>query len=166
MDQPDEDALLLRSYAVEGSERAFTQLVSRKVDLIYSVALRQVGGDPHLAAEVTQAVFVDLASKAKRLKASTTLTGWLYRSAIFESKKLWRRQVRGRRRQQEGYEMQTLQASDDSGNDWNEIRPLIDEAMMGLSPSAPAKARWRSGWLADEYALERVAAQPSSNTPK
>ena len=57
---------LLQAYAERRSERAFEVLVKRYLDLVYSSALRQVR-DPHLAEEVSQAVFVIL---WKKLSAS------------------------------------------------------------------------------------------------
>ena len=36
----DEDITLLRAYAQDGSEAAFATLVSRHLNLVYSVALR------------------------------------------------------------------------------------------------------------------------------
>ena len=67
-----EDMTLLREYARCNSEEAFANLVSRHVGLVYSVALRQVS-DPHLAEEITQAVFIILARRAKSLGPSTIL---------------------------------------------------------------------------------------------
>ena len=58
------DSELLRQYAESGSETAFTELVKVYIDFVFSAALRQVGGDAHLAQDVTQSVFVDLALKA------------------------------------------------------------------------------------------------------
>jgi hypothetical protein len=52
-----DDLTLLREYARHDSEMAFAALVSRYVNLVYSVALRQVR-DPQLAEEITQAVFI------------------------------------------------------------------------------------------------------------
>ena len=51
-----EDSELLREFAERGSDPAFTTLVHRYADLVYSTALRQLR-DPHLSQEVTQTVF-------------------------------------------------------------------------------------------------------------
>ena len=72
-----EDSELLRRYAENRSEAAFAELVKRRVSLVYSVALRQVGQDTHLAEDVTQTVFADLARKASALASRPVLSGWL-----------------------------------------------------------------------------------------
>jgi hypothetical protein len=51
----NDDIRLLRQYAESGSEAAFGELVRGKVNLVYSAAMRQAGGDTHLAEEITQA---------------------------------------------------------------------------------------------------------------
>ena len=72
MTEPD-DMQLLREYAAGNSEDAFATLVQRHVNLVYSVALRQLG-DAHHAQDVAQAVFVILARKAASLRRETILT--------------------------------------------------------------------------------------------
>ena len=72
------DPELLATFARTNSEDAFAELVRRHVSLVYSAALRQVGGDAHLAQDVAQTVFTDLARKAAALARRESLTGWLY----------------------------------------------------------------------------------------
>jgi hypothetical protein len=48
---------LLAEYTETGSEAAFRKLATRYFGLAYSTALRLVGGDTHLAEDVTQTVF-------------------------------------------------------------------------------------------------------------
>jgi hypothetical protein len=54
-----DDMVLVREYAQGNSEQAFADLVSRHINLVYSVALRQVR-DPHLAEDVVQAAPISL----------------------------------------------------------------------------------------------------------
>ena len=60
------DSQLLHAYAENRSEAAFTELVRRHVDFVYSAALRMVCAS-HLAEDVTQGVFVALAKNATQL---------------------------------------------------------------------------------------------------
>jgi len=54
-----ETNLLLRDYLRNGSEAAFRQVVARYVGLVYSTALRRLGGDSALAEDIVQMVFTD-----------------------------------------------------------------------------------------------------------
>ncbi len=49
-----DDAELLRQYVEARSEGAFAELVQRHLPMVYSAALRQVGGDAELAKNVAQ----------------------------------------------------------------------------------------------------------------
>ena len=126
----NDDLTLLREYAGRNSEEAFAALVSRHVNLVYSVALRQVR-DPHLAEEITQAVFIILARKAGSLGPKTILSGWLCRTARYASANALTIQRRRQRREQEAHMQSTLNetASDET---WTQIAPLLDSALEKL----------------------------------
>src|SRR5436305_2820959 len=95
-----DDMELVREYAEHDSEEAFATLVSRYVNLVYSIALRQVH-DTHLAEEVTQATFIILARKAGSLNAKTILSAWLCRTAQYGAADALKTQRRRQRREQE-----------------------------------------------------------------
>src|SRR3989440_10484898 len=96
-----DDYQLLQRYAHEGSEAAFAELVSKYVNLVYSAALRRTGGDAHLAQDVAQLVFTDLARKARSLPSEIVLAGWLHRATRFAAAQLIRGGCRRQRREQE-----------------------------------------------------------------
>jgi RNA polymerase sigma factor (sigma-70 family) len=122
------DLDLLGRFAREKSQDAFTELVQRHVNLVYSAALRQVRS-PQLAEEIAQSVFADLARDASRLKSDTVLTAWLFavtrRTAIDVIRKESRRQLR----EQIAVELTNMNATP---NDWSQIEPLLDDAMAAL----------------------------------
>src|SRR5918999_3475217 len=93
------DSELLQRYAETRCEAAFTELVSRYINFVYSAALRQVGGDAHLAQDVTQSVFIDLARKARSLSSRAVLSGWLYTSTRYAAAKAVRAEQRRRARE-------------------------------------------------------------------
>jgi RNA polymerase sigma factor (sigma-70 family) len=127
------DDELLQRYAESRCEGSFTELVKRYVDLVYSAALRQVGGDAHLAHDVTQSVFIDLARKAGSLSGRTVLAGWLYTSAHYAAAKVVRTEQRWRAREQEANSMREISSESDVEPSWEELRPVIDEAMHELN---------------------------------
>ena len=122
----DEDSELLRRYAEEGTETVFTEVVRRHVNLVYSAALRQVNGDTHLAQDVTQLVFADLARKAKTLARHRVLAGWLFTSTRYAAAKLVRGEQRRRARETEAKLMREILHDDGaSALDWARVRPVL-----------------------------------------
>ena len=129
MTEPD-DMQLLREYAAGNSEDAYATLVRRHVNLVYSVALRQLG-DVHHAQDVAQAVFIILARKAAGLRRETILTGWLYQTARFTAASFLRGERRRQRREQESF-MQSNLDQPPSDAAWEQLSPLLDDAMGRL----------------------------------
>ena len=123
------DMDLVRQYARRKSEEAFATLVSRHVNLVYSVALRHVR-DPHSAEEVTQTVFVILARKAGSLGSGTIVSGWLCRTARYASARALTMQRRRQNREQEAYVQS--QSTETESEAWRQIEPLLDAAMAQL----------------------------------
>src|SRR5579859_2355265 len=124
-----DDMDLVRQYARCKSEEAFAILVSRHVNLVYSVALRQVL-DTHLAEEITQTVFIILARKAGSLGSKTVVSGWLYRTTRYAAAKALTLQRRRQLREQEAYMRAQLDGTE--ANAWREIEPLLETAMGQL----------------------------------
>ncbi|MBI5770167.1 MAG: sigma-70 family RNA polymerase sigma factor [Verrucomicrobia bacterium] len=121
---------LLRRYAAEGSQPAFAEIVSRHLDLVYSAARRQVSS-PHLAEEIAQSVFLDLARHASRLGADTPLVAWLHlvtrRTAIDTIRREARRVAR------EGAAAALMKADLSlKAASWSTVEPLLDEAVESL----------------------------------
>ncbi len=120
---------LLREYAETGSEPAFATLVEKYVNLVYSTALRGAG-NTHAAEEITQAVFIILARKARSFSKRTVLSGWLYRTTRLTAANFLRGEIRRQRREQEAY-MQTI-LNEPEPEIWPQIAPLLDDAMERL----------------------------------
>jgi RNA polymerase sigma factor (sigma-70 family) len=129
-----DDAELLRQYVSEGSERAFEELVRRHLPLVYSAALRQLGGNEAMAKDVAQIVFIDLATKARSLLGRELLTGWLYVSTRLVVSNSVRAEMRRRGREETAVGMQENISMPSSDADRIELSQVLDEAMSQLEP--------------------------------
>jgi RNA polymerase sigma factor (sigma-70 family) len=132
--QSKSDAQLLHEYADDGIEPAFTEIVIRYTNLVYSAAARQTDS-ADIAAEIAQSVFITLARGARalspRLAEDASMAGWLCRSARNISLNLRRNELRRHSRERQA--MEHLDSTSETTPDWERLRPVLDEAMSELS---------------------------------
>jgi len=111
-----DDEQQLHAYARERSEAAFGELVARHIDFVYSAALRVVNGDSHLAQDVAQTVFIELAREGESLPDDVALPGWLHRHTCYTATKAVRTERRRQSREQTAMEMRAL--DDNTSFEW------------------------------------------------
>jgi RNA polymerase sigma factor (sigma-70 family) len=133
-----EDVALLRRYVDQGCEESFRELVNRHSRFVHSAALRQVGGDPHLAQDVVQMVFTELAHSAPKLASHVTISGWLHRVTRFAAGKTVR--TLQRRRSWETSAAEECESSspavsvgDEEAAPWDSLLAHLEEAIRELS---------------------------------
>jgi RNA polymerase sigma factor (sigma-70 family) len=124
------DTEMLRRYVEEGSESAFADLVREHLNLVYSAALRETGGDGALAEDISQAVFTELARKGARLLSHPSLAGWLYTTVRHVAANT--RRTEQRRRWREEKVMTEMLSEDSPEEAWRQLRPALDDALHDL----------------------------------
>ena len=158
----ENDMTLVREFATRQSETAFAALVERYIGLVHSAAMRQAG-DPDLAQEITQAVFILLARKAATLGPKTILPAWLYRSTRYAVADAQKARRRRRAREQEAFMQSTLNES--NNDNWRQLAPLLDDALaeLGETDRAALVLRYFENKSAREIAaslrMEEATAQ-------
>jgi RNA polymerase sigma factor (sigma-70 family) len=133
------DWQLLEEYAQRDSDAAFTLLVQRYVNLVYSAAVRQLPSSG-LAEDVVQNVFILLARKAHRLSPKTILAGWLLQTTRHVAYTMRRSEARRSRRE---WQAHSLTATSNETAVWEEIAPLLDDALAQLRESDRAAVSLR-----------------------
>ena len=66
----------------QGDRRAFRQLYDIYKDRVYSIALYFFHGDPGVAADVTQQVFLKLMTSMRNFRGDADFSTWLYRLVV------------------------------------------------------------------------------------
>ena len=127
------DSQLLRSYAEHGDDAAFSELVGRYADFVYSSALRQVYSCDS-ARDVAQSVFIDLVRKAGELCGGmgeySSLAGWLHRATRYAALNHIRETQRRIARERQA--MEQILNNSEPPPDWESISPILDEALDSL----------------------------------
>ena len=139
--RPTDEELARRS--VEGDRQAFSELVRRYQARVYSLCLRWMG-EPALAEEVAQDVFLSLYRALGSFRGDARLSTWIYRVAInhCKNKSLYhRRRARGRHEPLEGLgdeedgpkrQVASDGPGSDSGMHQQEAEHLLEGALEAL----------------------------------
>jgi RNA polymerase sigma factor (sigma-70 family) len=126
------DQELLRRFATAHDDEAFAELLRRYLDLVYAAALRRTAGRHALAQEIAQEVFIQLARKAALLASHPTLAGWLHRCTRYAAIDALRAESRRRKLAEAVHAMPDLSPPPEHDPDWEQLRPLIDDALDHL----------------------------------
>jgi RNA polymerase sigma factor (sigma-70 family) len=126
------DVQLLRQYAQEASQEAFSELVRRHYPWVRAAAARQVRSAA-MADDVAQAVFIVLARKAPSLVKTSSLTAWLFQVTRYAASNAIRSERRRQLHERKAAEMQTATLQDQSPQ-WEQLSGDLDELVAKLRP--------------------------------
>lgn len=126
-----DDSKLLQRYVQQGSQSAFSQIVARRLNFVYSVCLRETE-DTVLAEDAAQVVFLLLARKAASLHVETSLSGWLFQTARFTARNIRRREARRLLWEKEARENMAVPSTEEDSL-WQQVRTALNEALASLS---------------------------------
>jgi RNA polymerase sigma-70 factor (ECF subfamily) len=132
IEMDDRDLLSAFVFVSQSSADAFGEIVRRNIDLVYSAARRQLG-DSNLADDVTQAVILLLARKAKTIKGP--LAGWLVSATYYACRDA--KKMAARREYHEGQAALLRQESVSEADEpqWEAYAPILDEALARMKSS-------------------------------
>jgi RNA polymerase sigma factor (sigma-70 family) len=123
------DRELLEKYRASGSEEAFAEIVQRYTGMVYGTCQRILGDDDK-ARDATQATFLALTHKGRKLPRSTVLSGWLFQAAKYAAWNALRAEQRRREHEREAAAMRVDTASSEAA--WKDMRPVLDAAIATL----------------------------------
>ncbi len=126
-----DDACLLRQYVKQNSQSAFAALTGRYLRLVYGTCLRELG-DPALAEDATQIVFLILARRAGSLRMPHALPNWLFTTARLTARQLRKQEHMRQTREQDAFEQSLSAANADPA--WPDIAEHINDAVAALGP--------------------------------
>jgi RNA polymerase sigma factor (sigma-70 family) len=126
----DTDGELLRRFAQERDEAAFTALLRRHGPLVFGVCQR-ILQNQHDAEDAFQATFLVFARKARWVAKPESLADWLFGVAYRTSCKARAGMARRRAKERQAA-VRTPAADSTSGVVWGELRPVLDDEVSRL----------------------------------
>jgi len=140
-DQHLTDDALLQCYINDRDRDALGELIQRYAGLVYASARRQVG-DPDLAEDVMQNVFVTFARRAREIRSAAALGAWLLQTTRFTSANVLKTEARRRAHESRARFVRSEVTADSNSIDqagaeeqkqWDAIYPVLDEAISCLA---------------------------------
>ena len=123
----ESDRALIRRFARERDGQAFSILMGRYADMVWTTCQR-VLRDETQAADAVQETFFQLAKDAERITGS--VGSWLHKVATCRAVDVIRQNA-SRRRREQSYASDAASPS----NTWSEVEPAVDEALEELPES-------------------------------
>jgi uncharacterized protein (TIGR03435 family) len=123
-----DDSQLKASCGQDMAAGGFAALVERHIDFVHAAALRQTG-DPDLAEDITQAVFLIFSQRAGRLKRGTVIKGWLFNTTRYVVANARRAEARRKRHERKAAEMRKETVREDQPA---VVTLHLDDALAGL----------------------------------
>ena len=123
----DADLALLRQFAEDNDEQAFSQLVRRYAGLVYATCHR-ILRDRQRAEDATQETFFKLVKRPEMVRRS--LSGWLHRSATQHCIDVLRQDNSRRARERRYAAIHDRRAGEPIT--WQQVSPQVDEALLEL----------------------------------
>ncbi len=160
MKPASEDHQCLAEFVKSGSDRAFRRLVEKYTDLVHSMALRRTG-QRDLADDITQAVFIVLAKKAKSIRPGQSISAWLFTVTRYAAIDALRREAARKRHEKKASAMDHIEDETGACAEWEEVQGHLEVAMDGLG------GREREAVLLRYYenqTLDQVAKQQGTST--
>jgi len=124
------DFQLLKQYAEDGDQHAFSQLVEHLIPIAYSAAIACLEHDD-LARDACQLAFTELARKAGQLSGNVQLGGWIHATARNYSRRIKRSEFRRYHREQSYVD--NMKTVDTHETDWAHLMPSIHDALDRLN---------------------------------
>ncbi len=142
-----------------GERSAFDELADLYFDPVYRFAMRRIGNDPELAAEMVQNTMVAALKKLDSFRREATLQTWLCGICHFEIMSHFRRKGRGEEVELEDDQVQNLGALWQSPPqvpsaelERRERRDLVHRALDELAPRYAQVLEWK--YLEEESVAE------------
>lgn len=127
------DRECLDSLARHGDVDGLRTLLERYLVFVYSSALRRTG-EAAQAAEVTRAVFLVLARRARSLRKDTVLAGWLFHVTAVACRKLRQKRIGRLGRLWQWISRQPRAMLPPDATLWTRLAPQMDRAVERLRP--------------------------------